>query len=74
MHRLLKKTTSSTALTTLLILQLIVLAGCTAATPQPGRIVTEQLNDGREISYYIPGYSIEDFLCEFDGIARCRNQ
>jgi len=59
--------------TTLLLLLATLLAGCTTAPVQPGQVKRMQV-DGREVYYYIPGYSIEDFLCEFDGTTECRSE
>lgn len=59
--------------TIFLLLLATLLAGCTTAPAQPGQVKRMQV-DGREVYYYIPGYSIEDFLCEFDGAAECRSE
>ena len=48
------------------LLLLIAITGCTTAEPRPGRVETVILEDGREVQVYVPGYSIEEFLCEFE--------
>lgn len=52
----------------------LILTGCMTAEPQPGRIEKIKLDDGREVWIFIPGYSTEDFRCEFETGRKCSSE
>lgn len=60
----------------LLIALIIFLPSCSSLPDkeeQPSRIERVVLDDGRVVDKYIIGYSIEDFMCEWNTGKVCEN-
>lgn len=50
----------------LLSILAITLTACVSYPEQPSRVEEVTLPDGKVVQVYITGYSIEDFMCEFN--------
>lgn len=55
----------------LIALTLLLMTGCATYEPRPSHLKEVTLADGRVVQMYVVGYSIEDFLCEFERGASC---
>lgn len=54
-----------------MVATVLLFIGCTSHPEQPGHIKEVTLEDGRVVEMYVFGYSIEDFLCEFERGEEC---
>lgn len=57
----------------LLFIVVITLTACVSHQEQPGRVELVTLDDGRVVEMYVFGYSVEEFLCEFERGESCRH-
>lgn len=56
-----------------LLFIVISLTACVSYPEQPGHLKEFTLEDGRVVEMYVFGYSVEEFLCEFERGESCYN-
>lgn len=57
----------------LLLVIVLFLTACVSHPEQPGRVEKVTLDDGRVVEMYVFGYSVEEFLCDFERGESCRH-
>ena len=51
----------------------ILMQACSNTPERASRIELTTLDDGRVVEMYVFGYSVEEFLCEFERGESCRH-